>query len=73
MNKGARMMAPGSVKWFDRKCGSGFIELNGEDTDAFRSHYLGQACRPADPERWPTSYFNLAPLDDGRRFADRPL
>ncbi len=63
-------MATGTVKWFNRKRGFGFIEPDGDDTDAFVHITAVKRAGLQTLNDGQRVEFNLARLDDGRMAAD---
>lgn len=63
-------MATGTVKWFNRKRGFGFIEPDGGDADAFVHITAVKRAGLQTLNDGQRVNFEMAPLDDGRMAAD---
>ncbi len=63
-------MATGTVKWFNRKRGFGFIEPDGGEGDAFVHITAVKRAGLQTLNDGQRIEFSLAPLDDGRMAAD---
>ena len=64
-------MTVGTVKWFNRKRGFGFIEPEGGDKDAFVHISAVKRAGLAGLDEGQRLEYELVPLDDGRLMADQ--
>jgi len=64
-------MASGTVKWFNRKRGFGFIEPDEGDKDAFVHISAVKRAGLLGLDEGQRMEYELMPLDDGRLMADR--